>query len=335
MIYSWMQLLVMLVLILISADMFTNALEYAGEKLNLSEGVTGSLFAAVATALPETSVPIIAIFAGGHNLTVNEEIGVGAILGAPLMLSTLSICLMAFAVLKARGITGQIKPERKGFIRDLDFFLVAFFLSAVAMYIPHQAFTMRLILGGLLVCLYAAYLAFTLRASKKLVADGHGVVPTQRLFLTRIGLKKNTLTIVLQIILALGILFGGVKGFVVQIEHISSVLHISALLLSLLIIPIATELPEKINSILWIRRGKDTLAVGNITGAMVFQGTLLPALGIWLTPWQPSKEVLLGIVIAFVAAAWLRLQAARAHIPLAALLCNGALYLLYLWLTLR
>jgi cation:H+ antiporter len=334
-IYSWMQLLLILILILISADMLTNALEYAGEKLNISEGVTGSLFAAIATALPEASVPLIAIFAGGHNFTINEEISVGAILGAPLMLSTLSICLMAFAVLKARGIAGHIRPERKGFIRDLDFFLVAFFLSAVAMYIPHQAFTIRLLLGGLLVSLYVAYLAFTLRASKKLVADGHGVVPTQALFFTRIGLKNNGWTIVLQIIVALGILFGGVKGFVIQIEHISSVLHISALLLSLLIIPIATELPEKINSILWIRRGKDTLAVGNITGAMVFQGTLLPALGIWLTPWQPSKEVLLGMVVAFVAAAWLRVLAARAHIPLAALLCNGGLYLLYLWLTLR
>jgi len=40
-----------------------------------------------------------------------------------------------------------------------------------------------------------------------------------------------------------------------------------------------------VNSFLWLRRGKDTLAFANITGAMVFQGTLLPALGILLTPW--------------------------------------------------
>jgi len=48
-------------------------------------------------------------------------------------------------------------------------------------------------------------------------------------------------------------------------------LGITPLLLSLLVIPIATELPEKVNSILWIRKGKDTLAFGNITGALVFR----------------------------------------------------------------
>jgi len=45
-----------------------------------------------------------------------------------------------------------------------------------------------------------------------------------------------------------------------------------------------------VNSFLWLRRGKDTLAFANITGAMVFQGTLLPALGILLTPWARARR---------------------------------------------
>ena len=94
----------------------------------------------------------------------------------------------------------------------------------------------------------------------------------------------------------------------------------SALLLSLIIIPIATELPEKVNSILWARRGKDTLAFGNITGAMVFQGTLLPAIGIMLTPWEPRLEVLTGVLITLAAAAWLRFNARRNGVVLWALL---------------
>ena len=77
----------------------------------------------------------------------------------------------------------------------------------------------------------------------------------------------------------------------------------ATLVLSLLIIPVATELPEKVNSILWIRRGRDTLAFGNITGAMVFQGSLLPALGIALTSWAPRPEVLWGVGITLLAAA--------------------------------
>jgi Ca2+/Na+ antiporter len=116
---------------------------------------------------------------------------------------------------------------------------------------------------------------------------------------------------------------------------VSHAFGISALLLSLIIIPIATELPEKVNSILWIRRKKDTLAFGNITGAMVFQGTLLPAIGIMLTPWEPRVEVLTGVIITLIAATWLRISA-RAHgLDVWALLMNGMFYMSYLFITLR
>ena len=50
-------------------------------------------------------------------------------------------------------------------------------------------------------------------------------------------------------------------------------------ILALIIAPIATELPEKFNSVLWVRTGKDTLAMGNITGAMVFQSCVPTVLG--------------------------------------------------------
>ena len=105
-------------------------------------------------------------------------------------------------------------------------------------------------------------------------------------------------------------------------------------MLSLLIIPIATELPEKVNSILWIRKGKDTLAFGNITGAMVFQGTLLPAIGIMLTPWQPRSEVVLGIALTLIAAIWIRYLAGRSILRVWHLFLNGAAYLTYLVLVL-
>jgi cation:H+ antiporter len=106
-------------------------------------------------------------------------------------------------------------------------------------------------------------------------------------------------------------------------------------LLSLLVIPIATELPEKVNSILWIRKGKDTLAFGNITGAMVFQGTLLPAIGIMLTDWAPIHEVALGIAITLFAALWVRFWIARGNLLVWHLLVNGLFYLLYLALVLN
>lgn len=328
------QLLAMLLVILLSAELFTNALEHLGERLGISEGVTGSLFAAVGTALPETMVPLIAIFAGTQNMETNHDIGVGAILGAPLMLSTLSTCLMALFVLRRRGISGQLRPERSGLRRDLNVFLLAYLIAAAAMFLPPELHSLRIVLSVLLVAIYVGYVALTYRASGHLVESGHGTQAEAPILLTRVGLKENMATILLQLLLALLLLVGGAKGFISGIEGVSQALGISALVLSLLIIPIATELPEKVNSILWVRRGKDTLAFGNITGAMVFQGTLLPALGILLTPWQPRPEVLSGIVITLLAAAWLRLNAAGKEIRVGALLINGLLYLTYLGITL-
>ena len=54
-------LILALFMILGGAEAFTNALEHLGEKLKLSEGVTGSIFAAVGTALPEAMVPMVAV----------------------------------------------------------------------------------------------------------------------------------------------------------------------------------------------------------------------------------------------------------------------------------
>ena len=329
-----LQLLFTLLIILVAAEVFTNALEHLGEKLKISEGVTGSLFAAVGTALPETLVPLLALFAGTSNVSTNEEIGVGAILGAPLMLSTLSTCLMAVAVLRSRKLTGWVHPERSGLHRDLHFFLIAFVIAAAAMFVPREHNVMRVAMSAGLVLTYFIYILLTLRASRHLVDAGHGTEAESKMFLCRIGLPENMFTIVLQLIAGLGLLIAGAKGFIHGVEDLSQVLGISALLLSLLIIPIATELPEKVNSILWIRRGKDTLAFGNITGAMVFQGTLLPAIGIMLTPWEPRIEVLSGVVITLIAAAWLRLNWRSKGLPVWVLLGNGVLYIVYLTITL-
>ncbi len=330
----FLELSLMLAVILIASELFTNALEHLGERLGISEGVTGSLFAAVGTALPETTVPIIALLGGTTSRAVNEEIGVGAILGAPLMLATLSTFLMTLAIIRSRGLRGHVKPERSGFTRDLNFFLFAFLIACGAMFVPHHAWPVRALFALGLVGLYLLYVVSTFRASASLVENGHGTEAPETLFISRVGLKTTLGSIMLQFLIGIVLLVGGAKGFIHGVQGVSHVLGISALLLSLIIIPIATELPEKVNSIMWARRGKDTLAFGNITGAMVFQGTLLPAIGIMSTPWETRVEVLTGVLITLAAAAWLRVNSRENGVVLWVLLGNGVLYAAYLGLTL-
>ena len=322
-----------LLLILVAAEIFVNALEHLGEKLNISEGVTGSLFAAVGTAMPETLVPLLAIFAGTGNAAVNQEIGVGAILGAPLMLSTLTLFLMSVAVLKRRGLLGHFTPEKTGLKRDLDFFLMAFVLAFVAMFVPHGEGWVRGAMAFGMVTIYFVYVMLTLRASAGLVDEGHATEAGSPMMLSRLGAPQNLFFIVVQLVLGLALLVTGAKGFIHGVEAAAPIIGISALLLSLLIIPIATELPEKINSILWIRKGKDTMAVGNITGAMVFQGSLLPAIGIFLTPWTWDLTVPASSVITITAALWLYFLAMRVKkITPWPFIVNGVLYATFVFI---
>lgn len=311
MLYELLVLGFYLVVIIAAAEVFTNAIEALGAKLKFSEGVTGSIFAAVGTALPETMVPLVAIF-GGNSAHVSEEVGVGAILGAPFMLSTLAMFLMGLSAwhFRKRRPSADVAPERSGFKRDMEFFLFAFILSFLVAFTPHEYRLVRLFVCFVLVLTYFYYVLETVKASAELVKDGHSTESTKGLYLSLI-LKEHMGTVLIQLLFALGLIVLGARGFVHGVEALSEILHMPIIALSLLIVPIATELPEKINSILWIRNGKDTMAMGNITGAMVFQGSLLPAIGIFLTPWTLNTTVLTSCIITIISALWLYLMAVK------------------------
>ncbi len=322
-------LLISLIAIFIGAEIFTNALEHLGERLNISEGVTGSVFAAVGTALPETMVPVVAVLAASGDLSVRQDVGVGAILGAPLMLSTITLCLMGIFAAQRRGWHQAFCPEPTGVHRDLNWFLFAFTLATLAIFVPPEWRWARVSLALGLTLSYVVYLLLTIRASRGLVDQGHGTQADHPLFLSRLRIPERLATIFLQLVLGFGFIIGGANGFVYGVEHLAAWLGLSTLALSLLIVPVATELPEKVNSIIWARRGRDTLAFGNITGAMVFQGSLLPALGVLLTPWVPRKEVLWGMGLTVLATGYLKLHLRSHALRPDHLLFNGLCYIAF------
>ncbi len=318
-----------LVIILIGAEAFTNSLEHFGERLGISEGVTGSIFAAIGTALPETMVPLFAILLGTGSEVVRHEVAVGAILGAPLLLATVAFFLVGVFAARSRGWYGALNPEPTGFARDLAWFNWAFFVGVLATFVPIEWPGVRGLMAFTLVAMYVAYLTLTIRASTNLVDDGHGTEADHPLYATKIGFPDNLVMILFQLGCGLGLIMLGAKGFVYGIEHLAPKWGISALTLSLLIVPVATELPEKVNSILWIRRGRDTLAVGNLTGAMMFQGSLLPAVGIMLTAWIPQKEILVGMAMTLVAATYLTWIVRHGTVKPIHLVVNGLCYFIF------
>ena len=140
----------------------------------------------------------------------------------------------------------------------------------------------------------------------------------------------------LQVLAALGLIVLGAVFFVQAVEHLATPFGVDEALLALVIAPIATELPEKFNSIIWVRQGKDTLAMGNITGAMVFQSTIptVVALLFASSAWHIGP----GSYTAFASAGIAFLASAAIFIPMArsgklrgrGLLIGGVFYLVYL-----
>src|SRR5215218_575907 len=276
------------VIILAGAELFTNGIEWFGRKLGLAEGAVGSVLAAVGTALPETMIPIIAIlFATGEH---SEDIGVGAILGAPFMLSTLAMFVTGLAVvIVARRRSGGdlMTVDTHVLGADMRTFAIAYGLAiAAALFLPTEPHWPKVIVAIALFVVYGWYVKSHFEADPSIDLEDLAPLRFHRFDAGRTHPRgEPRLRLVnIQVIVALGLIVIGAVAFVDAVGHVASTLGVSQVLLSLVIAPIATELPEKFNSIIWIRQGKDTLAMGNITGAMVFQSAIPVSVALIFAP---------------------------------------------------
>lgn len=333
-------LVVAFLIILLGAELFTNGIEWFGKKLELAEGAVGSVLAAVGTALPETMIPIIAIlFSDGAS---SSEIGIGAILGAPFMLSTLAMFVTGAAVIlvaRKRRPSDEMPVNAGVLAHDMKFFALAYAIAVGVAFFPADLAWPRWLAAAVLLGIYAFYVREHFQADAG--HDPHGELAPLRFHrLDRRAaahpLPPRLRIVSAQVVFALLCIVAGAAVFVGAVEHLAQSFGVDDLLLALVIAPIATELPEKFNSVIWVRQGKDTLAMGNITGAMVFQSTIptVVALLFASSHWAIGP----GSTIAFVSAGIAFLSSAAIFIPMArrgrlrgrGLLVGGIFYAGYL-----
>jgi cation:H+ antiporter len=147
------------------------------------------------------------------------------------------------------------------------------------------------------------------------------------------GDEPPTGTIVLQLLVGLGAIVGGAHLFVEELLGVAEQLGVEPLVLSLVLAPLATELPEKANSFFWIRDGKDSLALGNITGAMVFQSTIPIAVGLAFTDWDLDRFAVMSGALGLVGGAiayWTLRRRKRFELPaVAAWIALFATFIVY------
>ncbi len=326
-------LLIALAVILLGALVFTNGLEWFGKKMNLSDGAVGSILAAIGTALPETLVPIIAILFGSK--AAGRHLGVGAIIGAPFMLGTLAFFISGIAVVvnkKKRDNYPTMLVDTIVMRRDIEYFFVLYSVAIVSTFlISHPVFKVAIAL--ILLLSYGAYVLKTLKGT-----TGNQIVEEADLDPCYFAPKShdpNFFIICIQVISSLLLIVWGAYIFVEKVQTIAIQAEVSPFLLALIIAPIATELPEKFNSVIWISKGKDTLAIGNITGAMVFQGSVITAIGILMTEWDLTSAAFITVMLTFlsVGLAYWQIRSKHKLTPYT-LLSGGAFYLIFIVLVL-
>ena len=335
-------------ILLCGSVVFTGAVEWLGRRLRLSHGAVGSTLAALGTALPEASIAVVALLPGPR---ANVGVGVGAILGAPLLLATLAPLVAGIAAWRLRGWGAPLLVDRAAVGEDVAFVLPALTLVGLAALTPVRG--AQRALAAVLVLAYAAYLRTALGRAEGVEVGvrvgagggrgpstrsgrpaGGGSLPPLKLWPSEVPPPLGA--VLGQAAVGLGAMLAGAEVFVGGVEALARALGAGGFVLAVLIAPLATELPETLNSVLWLRQGKDTLALGNITGAMALQGTIIPALGILATPWQLGRPEAAALMVTLASVATLYVwQRRTGRWNAAQLVAGGIFYAAYLALAVR
>jgi cation:H+ antiporter len=203
--------------------------------------------------------------------------------------------------------------------RDQKWFMLIF-VAKIALGVV--AFAFKPWCGALFLLAYAAYVR------KSMMQEGECAVAAdlEPLKIRPRDAEPSAAWALLQSGAALVLIFFASQIFVHQLEAIGPWLGMPPQLVALLLSPIATELPETLNAVIWVRQQKPDLALANISGAMMIQATIPSALGMMFTPWLLDRSLLWAGVVTLmsIAGIYLLLRGKRLTAPLFA--AFGLLY---------
>ena len=312
------------VAIYLACEFFVNGVEWVGHRLKIGQTATGTILAAFGTALPESVVTFVAVVFGAN--AGEKDIGVGAALGGPLALSTLAYSVVGLTLLGSRHL--RIRPKKtlnvdaRRLGRDQAWFL-GIFVFKIGLGLV--AFSGKSWLGLLFLAAYGLYVLKELRGADA-TSDADDLEPLK---CAPKNASPSLILAGLQTLAALLVIFIASRVFVSQLGAIGGWLGLAPQLVALLLSPVATEMPETMNAIIWVRQGKERLALANISGAMMIQATIPSALGLFFTPWLLQRPLILAGGVTAAAIVVLFLMFRRGNITPIRLAWASSLYVLF------
>lgn len=260
---TYILLIVGLCLLLLGADKLVDASVAIAQKAKISNFIIGITIVGMGTSSPELFVSLSSAIAGKGDLALGNVIG-SNICNTLLILGTTALVL-PFAI---------TKPNLR---RDIPF---AIFTSVIVMLMCLDRIFPLIdeneigrLDGIVLLFLFAAYMGYTILASKK-AGDADNEEPQQSTFFT----GKTLWMLIPSAVLSLVVLLYGGNMFLDSAVQIASEFGLSDKVISLTIVAIGTSLPELITCIIAARKGNPQLALGNVLGSNVFN--LLFILGV-------------------------------------------------------
>jgi cation:H+ antiporter len=312
------------VAIYLSCEWFVNAVEWLGLRLNVGKMAVGSILAAFGTALPESVVTLVAVTTGKTEQA--RDIGVGAAMGGPLALATVAYGVTGVVLLLNRRRTVLDDPvQLNRLARDQRYFLPIFILKVA---LGLVAFSVKPALGVLFFAMYAVYFWRELRAEPEAGSAGDDE-ELEPLKLQPSAASPSTWAVIVQTLATLVVIFVASQLFVKQLAAIGPMLGLSGAVTALLLSPIATELPETMNAIIWVRQGKTRLALANISGAMMIQATVPSGLGLLFTTWDFDGALLWSGLVTMAAVIYLLASMRARQLTPGRLALAAAFYLVF------
>jgi cation:H+ antiporter len=311
--------------IYLSCEYFVNGVEWVGRRLGVGATATGTALAAFGTALPESAVTFVAVVFGRD--TAQKEIGVGAAVGGPLVLSTISYAVVGVVLWssrhKLRRADTELRLDTQRLSSDQGWFLLIF---CVVLALGLISFPFKRWLGILLFGAYALYVWREMTAGHGSEHDDEHLEPLK--FRPK-SPNPSLAWASLQTLAALLVIAVASHSFVEQPGNIGTYLGISPQLVALILSPVATELPETLNALIWVRQGRERLALANISGAMMIQATVPAGLGVLFTAWHFDPPLIVGAATATTAVVLLWLMFRRQRVSGASLIPLVLLYVLF------
>jgi cation:H+ antiporter len=265
-------------------------LSYGAEHLSEKFGAkfVGRVLLSIATTLPEIAIVIYAAAQGSFGIAI------GSGLGSNLLMMTLGLAIMLIIATTRLSKAPLKQIDVSTFKNDMIFLILAAIISFVLFLDGFNYFDGFIFLG-----LFAGYIILSLyemrienkdkisnenmRKNSNNNNNNKELIVEQNISNDTNDDKKKFIKAIGTFFLgAIGILFGA-EPFIHSLEGLSVEYGISAVVLAVIISPIAGEMPEKISMMILARKGAAgaSIAIANVLGSKILNNTLLLAVAVF------------------------------------------------------